>query len=143
MASSRRSFPPSDNNPVSRAESTESSGKQKSPFRYLTQNPTKSLCQPSDSTAFIFLDLRSFCSFCAILSDNYVKTHIGSELKSPSHPRRGLKEQTKSSFATAGCSPATSPSRAAEQPQANVRMPRTTATWSRSHPIWPKAHQVN
>ena len=40
---------------IYRAESTASSGKQKSPCRYLTQDPAKSICQPSDRTTFRFL----------------------------------------------------------------------------------------
>ena len=107
---------------IYRAESTASSGKQKSPFRYLTQDPDKSICQPSDITTFRFLDLRSFRSFCAIFSDNLVTVNVCKNVHR---------------------NPSASPSTAVAQPQANVRMARTMATWSRSHPIWPRTHRVN
>jgi hypothetical protein len=42
------------------------------PRCYLTQNPTKSLCQPSDSATFSFLGFARFCLFCASFSDNLV-----------------------------------------------------------------------
>jgi hypothetical protein len=48
----------------------------KSLVRYLTQNPTKSLCQPSDSGSSRFLELRDFGPFCAVLSDNLVTAEI-------------------------------------------------------------------
>jgi hypothetical protein len=44
----------------------------KSPFCYLAQNPTKSLCQPSDSATFSFLDFAGFWLFWAGFSDNLV-----------------------------------------------------------------------
>jgi hypothetical protein len=46
--------------------------KMKSPFRYLIEKSTKSLCQPQDSDDFCFLDLSHFCSSCAIYSDKLV-----------------------------------------------------------------------
>jgi hypothetical protein len=92
---------------IYRAESTASSGKQKSPFRYLTQDPAKSICQPSDITTFRFLELRSFCSFCAIFSDKSVTVNVCKNVHR---------------------NPAASPSTAVAQPQANVRIPRTMAT---------------
>lgn len=48
----------------------------KSPFCYLTQNPTKSLCQPSDSMNFNFLEFADFCLFCAGFSDNLVTVSL-------------------------------------------------------------------
>jgi hypothetical protein len=46
--------------------------KLKSPVCYLTQNPTKSLCKPSDSTSFNFLEFADFFVFCAGFSGNLV-----------------------------------------------------------------------
>jgi hypothetical protein len=43
--------------------------KTKSAVRYLTRNLTKPLCQPSDSSAFSFLDLRDFRSVCVSYGD--------------------------------------------------------------------------
>ncbi len=46
--------------------------KDKIAIRYLTENSTKSLCQPQDSEIFNFLDLLFLCSFCPSFSDNLV-----------------------------------------------------------------------
>jgi hypothetical protein len=43
-----------------------------SPFRYLVQNSTKSLCQLQDSDNFGFLDKRGFRLFCASFSNDLV-----------------------------------------------------------------------
>jgi hypothetical protein len=45
-------------------------------FFYLIQNPTKSLCQPSDSTVFTFMYFSDFCSLYAGCSDNLVTVVI-------------------------------------------------------------------
>jgi hypothetical protein len=44
----------------------------KSPFRYLTENSTKFLCQPQDSDNFSFLDLLCFSSICASFGGDLV-----------------------------------------------------------------------
>ena len=49
--------------------------KRKSILCYLTQNSTKSLCQPSDSPHFSFLDLLQFSLFCVIFGDILVTVH--------------------------------------------------------------------
>jgi hypothetical protein len=43
---------------------------------YLIQNPTKSLCQPSDSVIFNFLEFADFCLFCTGFSDNLVTVSV-------------------------------------------------------------------
>src|SRR5437667_7136207 len=56
---------------------------------YLTQNSTKSLCQPSDSANFCFLDLLRLCSFCASFSDNLVTvTSLGPSRTTVSQAQR-------------------------------------------------------
>jgi hypothetical protein len=42
------------------------------PLRYLIQNSTKSLCQPSDSSISVFLQFADFGLFCANFSDSLV-----------------------------------------------------------------------
>jgi hypothetical protein len=42
----------------------EGGGLEKSPFCYLTQNQTKSLCQLSDSGILSFLEFADSCLFC-------------------------------------------------------------------------------
>jgi hypothetical protein len=44
----------------------------KSPFCYLTQNPNKPLCQPSDGTISAFPQFADFLWFCASLCDDLV-----------------------------------------------------------------------
>jgi hypothetical protein len=44
----------------------------KSLFCYLAENTPKSLCQPSDSAAYNFLEFADFCLFCAVFGDNLV-----------------------------------------------------------------------
>jgi len=42
------------------------------PLRYLIQNSTKSLCQPSDSTIRDLFEFADFALFCAGFSDKLV-----------------------------------------------------------------------